>query len=65
MQHVSAPAQRIILADKLHNLRSLLANWQQFGNAIWAQFSGQPLDYLALLNQEMNLGGTGTSSNLR
>lgn len=46
VQYASTPAQRIILADKLHNLRSLLVNWQQFGNAIWLQFLGQPLDYL-------------------
>ncbi|MDF5738345.1 MULTISPECIES: HD domain-containing protein [unclassified Nostoc] len=34
------PSVRLVsLADKLHNARSLLADWQQHGNVIWADFS--------------------------
>ncbi|MEH2384086.1 MAG: HD domain-containing protein [Nostoc sp.] len=34
------PSVRLVsLADKLHNARSLLADWQQHGDVIWADFS--------------------------
>jgi thiaminase len=29
----------VSLADKLHNSRSLLADWQQYGDVIWTNFS--------------------------
>ncbi|MEA5573535.1 HD domain-containing protein [Calothrix sp. UHCC 0171] len=29
----------VSLADKLHNARSLLADWQKFGDEIWNQFN--------------------------
>lgn len=38
--------ERIVLADKLHNLRSLVVNLRAEGDQIWATFSGQQDDYL-------------------
>ncbi|MBD1821811.1 HD domain-containing protein [Cyanobacteria bacterium FACHB-DQ100] len=32
--------RRVSLADKLHNARSLLIEWQRFGSSIWQRFSG-------------------------
>ena len=39
LRHASPSVRRVSLADKLHNARSLLAEWQQLGDAIWAEFS--------------------------
>lgn len=36
--------RRIVLADKLHNGRCLLANLSQFGPRIWDEFSGDRAD---------------------
>ncbi|GAB1545050.1 HD domain-containing protein [Scytonema sp. NUACC21] len=34
------PSVRLVsLADKLHNARSLLADWRKLGNSIWTEFS--------------------------
>lgn len=36
----ASPSVRLVsLADKLHNSRSLLADWQQYGDVIWTNFS--------------------------
>lgn len=45
VQQGSEGAKRVVLADKLHNLRSLLVNLDQQGNAIWAKFAGSREDY--------------------
>ncbi len=34
----SPPIRRVSLADKLHNARSLLADYRQHGSSIWNQF---------------------------
>lgn len=41
-------AQRVILADKLHNLRSLILNLHQTGESIWTSFAANKLDNLWL-----------------
>jgi (p)ppGpp synthase/HD superfamily hydrolase len=39
LRHASPEVRRVSLADKLHNARSLLTEWRQKGDTIWAQFS--------------------------
>ncbi len=37
---LGSPSVRLVsLADKLHNARSLLAEWQQLGDVIWSKFN--------------------------
>ena len=38
LRHASASVRRVSLADKLHNARSLLADWRQNGDSIWSDF---------------------------
>lgn len=38
LHHASASVRRVSLADKLHNARSLLADYRQHGSSIWKQF---------------------------
>jgi (p)ppGpp synthase/HD superfamily hydrolase len=38
LRHASPAVRLVSLADKLHNARSLLAEWRQMGDAIWAKF---------------------------
>ncbi|MBD2451582.1 HD domain-containing protein [Nostoc sp. FACHB-152] len=38
LRHASASVRRVSLADKLHNARSLLADYRQHGSGIWQQF---------------------------
>jgi (p)ppGpp synthase/HD superfamily hydrolase len=40
LDHASPSVLRVSLADKLHNARSLLADYHQQGESIWTQFSG-------------------------
>ena len=40
--------KQIVLADKLHNGRSLLLNLSQFGPSIWNSFSGSPAEIIWL-----------------
>lgn len=39
LRHASPAVRRVSLADKLHNARSLLAEWRQKGDSIWAEFT--------------------------
>ena len=38
LRHASVSVRRVSLADKLHNARSLLADWRQSGDSIWTHF---------------------------
>ncbi|BAY09177.1 HD domain-containing protein [Calothrix sp. NIES-2098] len=38
LRHSSVSVRRVSLADKLHNARSLLADWRQYGDSIWTHF---------------------------
>jgi (p)ppGpp synthase/HD superfamily hydrolase len=40
LRHASADVRRVSLADKVHNARSILADLQQYGEAIWDRFQG-------------------------
>ncbi len=40
--------KQIVLADKLHNGRSLLSNLSQFDPSVWREFSGSPLEIVWL-----------------
>ena len=44
LRYASPSVRRVSLADKLHNARSLLAEWQQQGDVIWSQFNGSKED---------------------
>jgi len=40
MHHASDSVLRVSMADKLHNARSILANWYREGDAVWQKFHG-------------------------
>lgn len=40
MRHACASVRRVTLADKLHNARSILADWHRDGKAVWSRFKG-------------------------
>lgn len=40
--------KQIVLADKLHNGRSLLSHLSQFGPSVWSEFRGRPTDIIWL-----------------
>jgi (p)ppGpp synthase/HD superfamily hydrolase len=40
LQNASPAIRRITLADKLHNARSLLADYEILGEALWQRFAG-------------------------
>lgn len=46
VNQASLEAQRIVLADKLHNLRSLLVNLHLLGDVIWQEFTADKASYL-------------------
>ena len=35
MRHATPEVRRVSMADKLHNARSILADWHREGNAVW------------------------------
>lgn len=39
LRHASPSVRLVSLADKLHNARSLLADWRQHGDFIWTEFN--------------------------
>ena len=40
MRHASPSVLRVSMADKLHNARSILADWYREGDAVWDKFNG-------------------------
>jgi (p)ppGpp synthase/HD superfamily hydrolase len=40
MRFASAEVRRVSLADKLHNARSILADWYREGDEVWNRFKG-------------------------
>ncbi len=40
LPHVSAAVRLVSAADKLHNLRSILADYRSLGDAVWRRFNG-------------------------
>ncbi len=57
--------QRIVLADKLHNGRSLLVNLSRFGPGVWAEFSGDREDVIWFYQEVCRgMGGCGWMAGL-
>lgn len=48
IRRASPAAQRVILADKLHNVRSLIANLKQTGENTWSAFAANKADNIWL-----------------
>lgn len=40
LSQVSTEVRRVMLADKLHNARSILADWHRSGEDVWQRFKG-------------------------
>lgn len=40
MRGASTAIQRVSMADKVHNARSILADWDRVGDAVWSKFKG-------------------------
>lgn len=40
LRHAPLSVQRVVLADKLHNLRALLVSLQEEGDRVWERFNG-------------------------
>lgn len=53
--HSSPLVHRVVLADKLHNGRSLLVNLRQHGPDVWRQFRGSREDILWFHQQVLQL----------
>lgn len=54
LHNASPSVQRVVLADKLHNVRSLLASFHEEGEQVWHRFNGGRAEtlwfYRAVLN---------------
>jgi len=59
LRWASSSVRRVSLADKLHNLRSLLSDWQMSGDRIWLEFNSPPAEmlwfYQSLMHAYSNL----------
>ncbi|HBE21094.1 MAG TPA: phosphohydrolase [Cyanobacteria bacterium UBA11149] len=40
IRHASPSVLRVSMADKLHNIRSILADWEREGDEVWLKFKG-------------------------
>jgi (p)ppGpp synthase/HD superfamily hydrolase len=40
MRNASPQVRRVSMADKLHNARSILADWHRHGDEVWNLFKG-------------------------
>lgn len=41
LRQANPSVRRVMLADKLHNARSILADWYRDGNVVWERFRGK------------------------
>jgi GTP pyrophosphokinase len=46
LRKASPPVLLVTAADKLHNARSLMADYRQLGDAVWDRFNAEPEDIL-------------------
>ncbi|RMF68697.1 MAG: HD domain-containing protein [Cyanobacteria bacterium J069] len=46
LQQAEPAIQRVIIADKLHNLRCIWADWQRCGDRVWQRFNASSTDIL-------------------
>jgi hypothetical protein len=62
MRHASADVRRGSMADKLHNARSILADWHRQGEKVWDRFKGGKEGtlwyYSSLLEVDRAAGGS-------
>jgi len=61
--HASPRARRVSCADKLHNARTVLADYRKIGNALWQRFrtrnGGDQIWYFTELARAFKETGTG------
>jgi (p)ppGpp synthase/HD superfamily hydrolase len=66
--HADAETRLVSASDKLHNVRTILADYRQDGEAIWARFSGKKEGtlwyYRALSNEFQRRGGNRNTREL-
>ena len=41
LRNANSSVRRVMLADKLHNARSILADWHREGDTVWERFKGK------------------------
>ncbi|MGG6285615.1 HD domain-containing protein [Leptolyngbya sp. AN03gr2] len=46
LRQAPVEAQRVMIADKLHNLRSIWADWQRQGDRVWERFNASQSEIL-------------------
>jgi len=60
LQHLHTEANRVALADKLHNARQLLADYRSVGEQVWERFNAgkeEQLWYYQALTEAFKTGG--------
>ena len=63
--HADAETRLVSASDKLHNVRTILADYRQHGEAIWKRFTGRKdgtLWYYRALNDEYQRRGTNRTT---
>lgn len=58
LRQASPDVYRVALADKLHNARSLLADYRQLGESLWQRFRGEKEGTLWFLNAFIEVAKT-------
>ncbi|OKH21456.1 phosphohydrolase [Hydrococcus rivularis NIES-593] len=60
LRDASPQVRRVIIADKLHNARSILVDWHRYGEEIWTRFKGGKEGtlwfYRAIIESDRNRG---------
>lgn len=71
LRQAPASVLRVALADKLHNVRSILADHQGVGEAVWDRFNAEKSEilayyqaFLALIEQRVSPGETGLAAGM-
>jgi len=63
MRQAKPEVLRVIIADKLHNLRSIWADWQRQGEQVWERFNASRTEvlwfYASCLDAVRDPGGNG------
>ncbi|MGL6345157.1 MAG: HD domain-containing protein [Waterburya sp.] len=69
MRHASPQVRRVSMADKLHNARSILADYYRQGNLVWSRFKGGKEGMLwyfdSLLEVDREAGGSFLGAELK
>jgi len=64
LRTASAGVRRVSLADKLHNARSILADLEQDGEAVWSRFNGGKQGSLWYYRSLLEIFQTGDDSHM-